>query len=315
LIFGVDDIFNELKPYYAREVQRGNLEIVAFAVLENNGIRLIPADGQSRGGGVNQSPNFELAIISSRQNFYDRMKFLEAQGFPRNRIIDGRVFKVPNLDFPRLLVEGVAYGIIERIFWHDTCIYPKVLKMWGLSLNLGIKSYITDARITGGRSSNASISVGNFSSVSIEETFEFHDGGHDPGYGHHYEYVGTYSVQFFDWKIPQDIFKNIPQKRLQILIGSDVWIGQGCTLKCTNPDKPLIIGDGAVIASDSVVVKNVPPYAIVGGNPAQFIKYRFPPYIIRALLRIKWWDWDINKIHDNFKYFNDIERFVALHDR
>ena len=86
-------------------------------------------------------------------------------------------------------------------------------------------------------------------------------------------------------------------------------------MKCTNPDKPLIIGDGAVIASDSVVVKNVPPYAIVGGNPAQFIKYRFPPYIIRALLRIKWWDWDINKIHDNFKYFNDIERFVALHDR
>ena len=52
LIFGVDDSFNALKPYYAREVQRGNLDIVAFAVLENNGIRLVPADGQSRGGGL-----------------------------------------------------------------------------------------------------------------------------------------------------------------------------------------------------------------------------------------------------------------------
>ena len=51
LIFGVDDIFNELKPYYAREVHRGNLEIVAYAVLENGRVTLIPADEKSRGGG------------------------------------------------------------------------------------------------------------------------------------------------------------------------------------------------------------------------------------------------------------------------
>ncbi|MBQ7199266.1 MAG: antibiotic acetyltransferase, partial [Selenomonadaceae bacterium] len=70
-----------------------------------------------------------------------------------------------------------------------------------------------------------------------------------------------------------------------------------------------------VIASDSVVVKNVPPYAIVGGNPAKFIKYRFDEKIIEALLRIKWWDWDIDKIHDNFKYFNRVEEFVEMHDK
>ena len=99
------------------------------------------------------------------------------------------------------------------------------------------------------------------------------------------------------------------------IIGNDVWIGRGCNLKCTNPTKPLVIGDGAVIASDSVVVKNVPPYAIVGGNPAQIIKYRFPPDVIEALLRIKWWDWSLDKIHDNFKYFNNIDKFISLHDR
>ena len=54
---------------------------------------------------------------------------------------------------------------------------------------------------------------------------------------------------------------------------------------------------------------------VVGGNPAKIIKYRFEPHIIEALQRIKWWDWSLDKIHDNFKYFNDIEKFIALHDK
>ena len=51
LIFGVDDLYPTLKPYYVREVQRGNLEIVAFAVLENNGIRFVTPQGNPVGGG------------------------------------------------------------------------------------------------------------------------------------------------------------------------------------------------------------------------------------------------------------------------
>ena len=101
----------------------------------------------------------------------------------------------------------------------------------------------------------------------------------------------------------------------KILIGNDVWSGHSCTFKCNNPKKPLIIGDGAVIASESVVVKNVPPYAIVGGNPAKIIKFRFSEDIIEALLRIKWWDWSLEKLRKNFKYFNDVERFTSLHDK
>ena len=54
LIFGVDDMFNELKPYYDREVQRGNLEIVAYAIFENNGIRIVTPEGK-RGGGISIS--------------------------------------------------------------------------------------------------------------------------------------------------------------------------------------------------------------------------------------------------------------------
>ena len=59
------------------------------------------------------------------------------------------------------------------------------------------------------------------------------------------------------------------------------------------------IGDGAVIAANSVVVKDVEPYTIVGGNPAKVIKKRFSDDIINNLLELKWWDWSNEKINEN----------------
>lgn len=56
------------------------------------------------------------------------------------------------------------------------------------------------------------------------------------------------------------------------------------------------IGHGAIIASQSVVTKDVPPYAVVGGNPATVIKYRFEQSVIAELLAIAWWDWPVDKI-------------------
>lgn len=77
------------------------------------------------------------------------------------------------------------------------------------------------------------------------------------------------------------------RRKGQILIGNDVWIGDGVTIL-----GGVRIGDGAVIAAESVITKDVPPYAVVGGNPAKIIKYRFPQEIIEKLLRIAWWNWD-----------------------
>ena len=304
LIFGVDDLFNELKPFYEVAIQRGDIDIIGYANLDKSGVKLYPARG-----GVDPR-HFEIVIVSSRQNFYDRMKILERSGVPRNNIIDGRVFKVPNLNFPRLLTEGIAYGTLEdknSVKWQFTFpnIYPRNFKIKNnfSILTIGKKSYITDSSIDG----RGTISVGNFCGISTEIKFNLGLNNF-----HYYDKISSYDMSMWDWNVPQEFYKIINQCR--ILIGSDVWIGRGCILKCTNPVKPLIIGDGAVIASDSVVVKNVPPYAIVGGNPAQVIKYRFDEKIIESLLRIKWWDWDIDKIHDNFKYFNQIEKFVEMHD-
>ena len=305
LIFGVDDMFNELKPFYDAEVQRGNLEIVAFAVLEQNGIRFVTPQGRP-GGGVNNPLNFELAIISSRNDFYQRMKFLEAQGVPRNRIIDGKVFKVPNLDFPRLIKDGIAYGIFDKTFFSDaTCnIYTRIYVGQGVAVKLGTKSYIGNTCIEG----NGLIDTGKFSALSWSLRFNMGQNG-----DHNYQNVSNYALTYLDWQFPQEFLP--PQGTCKILIGNDVWIGRGCNLKCSNPNKPLVIGDGAVVASDSVVVKNVPPYAIVGGNPAKIIKFRFSEDVIESLLRIKWWDWSLDKIHDNFKYFNNINKFISLYDK
>ncbi|MGX1017698.1 virginiamycin A acetyltransferase [Pseudomonas sp. Y3 TE3536] len=74
-------------------------------------------------------------------------------------------------------------------------------------------------------------------------------------------------------------------------IGNDVWIGRDVTLRMG-----ITIGDGAVIAAGALVTKDVPPYAVVGGNPAKVLKYRFSEEIIAELLRLQWWNYDPSKI-------------------
>lgn len=78
-----------------------------------------------------------------------------------------------------------------------------------------------------------------------------------------------------------------------VTIGNDVWIGQGAFIK-----GGVKIGDGAVVAAHAVVVKDVPPYAIVGGVPAKVIRYRCDEATIKELLELKWWDYDLADFGD-----------------
>jgi virginiamycin A acetyltransferase len=83
----------------------------------------------------------------------------------------------------------------------------------------------------------------------------------------------------------QEVFKG------DTVIGNDVWIGYQSLIM-----PGVKIGDGAIIAARSVVTKDIPPYTIFGGNPARLLKQRFSDAIIKDLLAIAWWDWDIAKI-------------------
>jgi virginiamycin A acetyltransferase len=94
--------------------------------------------------------------------------------------------------------------------------------------------------------------------------------------------------------------KLYPQKG-DIIIGNDVWIGYNATIMAG-----VTIGDGAIIAANATVIKNVSPYSIVGGNPGIEIKKRFSEQTITKLLEIKWWDWGIEKITKNVQNLTDV---------
>ena len=85
-----------------------------------------------------------------------------------------------------------------------------------------------------------------------------------------------------------------PGKKGDTIIGNDVWIGMEAIIM-----PGVTIGDGAIIGSRSVVVNDVEPYTIVGGNPAKAIKKRFSEKEIKALIEIKWWNWEVEKIELN----------------
>lgn len=94
----------------------------------------------------------------------------------------------------------------------------------------------------------------------------------------------------------------------QVIIENDVWIGQNCLIM-----GGVTIHNGAVVGARSVVTKDVPPYAIVGGNPAKIIGYRFDEKTIECFLQIQWWYWDSEKIEEyRAEFEKEASDFVRL---
>jgi len=127
--------------------------------------------------------------------------------------------------------------------------------------------------------------IGKFCSIA-HHVIIFLGGNHRP------DWITTYPFSVF-FKEALHI-PGQPTTKGDVIIGNDVWIGEGATIM-----SGITIGNGSVIASKSVVTKNVPPYAIVGGNPAKIIKYRFDDETIAKIQATQWWNWKIDKILSN----------------
>jgi len=146
----------------------------------------------------------------------------------------------------------------------------------------------------------AEVHIGNFTSIGVGCLFH-------GASNHRYDRASTFP--FFElktWKsqVPCN-YSNGP-----ITIGHDVWLGQDVVILSGKT-----IGNGAVVAANSVVVRDIAPYAIYGGNPVSLITYRFNRAQIDALERIAWWNWSDELIIERMPYFDGpVEIFIEMFD-
>lgn len=102
-----------------------------------------------------------------------------------------------------------------------------------------------------------------------------------------------FNIMGHGWEEMTPTLEELPFKG-DTVVGNDVWIGQNVTVM-----PGVHIGNGVIIAANSVVTKDIPAYHIAGGNPIRLIRKRFDDDLIRCLSEIKWWDWPVKKICEN----------------
>lgn len=118
------------------------------------------------------------------------------------------------------------------------------------------------------------------------------------GGNHRLDWISTYPFNMLEEEFPEaKMITGHPTTKGDVKIGNDVWIGQNAVVM-----SGITIGNGAVIAANSVVTKNIKDYEVWGGNPAKFIKKRFSDSEIEKLLQIQWWDWELDKIKSKVNY-------------
>jgi acetyltransferase-like isoleucine patch superfamily enzyme len=150
---------------------------------------------------------------------------------------------------------------------------------------------------------DTTLKIGNYTSIADDVIILL-------GGNHRLDWGSTYPFSEFwdDWPTAVDI-EGTSKSKGDVVIGSDVWIGNGVLIL-----SGVTIGDGAAIAARAVVTRDVPPYAIVGGNPAKLIKMRFSAEIVESLLRLQWWNWSKSKISKNVHIIssNNIKGLLEL---
>ena len=138
--------------------------------------------------------------------------------------------------------------------------------------------------------------IGKFCSIACDAKFIFNCANHT------LKSLSTYTFPLFfeEWDLPKSEVATAWDNKGDIVIGNDVWIGYDAVIMAG-----VTIGDGAIIGTRAVVVKDVEPYSIVGGIPAKEIRKRFSPDIIARLRKLQWWNWPPEKIQSIIQYIQN----------
>jgi acetyltransferase-like isoleucine patch superfamily enzyme len=162
--------------------------------------------------------------------------------------------------------------------------------------SIGKYSYGEPRVLTWGE--KATLKVGKYCSIAEDVTIVL-------GGEHKTDWITTFPF----WVTFEDFYNSPtpPGTKGDVIIGNDVWIGINATIL-----SGVTIGDGAVIGANSLVTQNVEPYTVIVGNPAKLIRKRFDQQTIDELLKIKWWDWDYQRIKENMPLLlsNRVSEFI-----
>lgn len=137
--------------------------------------------------------------------------------------------------------------------------------------------------------SKVKLVIGKFCAIASETRFVMTG-------DHKLDAISTYPFPIFGhgWESAFNVY-DLPVKG-DIVVGHDVWFGYDSLVM-----NGVTIGNGAIIAARAVVVKDVPAYSIVAGNPAKVVKMRFDEKTVARLQKIAWWEWSIEKINKHLK--------------
>lgn len=162
---------------------------------------------------------------------------------------------------------------------------------------LNSMSYIISADLHYNSCVKSNILIGKYTMIAHDVVFEI-------GQNHALHEVTAYPFDHV-LKMENMFLHRAPFNQQQLIIGNDVWIGSGVRFV-----KAVKVGNGAIIGGGAVVTKDVPPYAIVGGNPARILRYRFDAATIQKLQYIKWWNWPLAVIRERYGLLKDPAEFV-----
>ena len=244
---------------------------------------------------------YDYIIICSSKYKNEILNEIIQKGISTEKVIFGELFLEKGFDFSTYKENKWLNNQIinNRVVCDSFEDKNRIYKGKSIELYLGRKSYSAEMIFENTDPPTKMImNVGNYTSISWNVTIEI-----GLNADHDYHRVTNYGMTHLGKNI--EVVDEGTDKECFLDNGSDVWIGRGSRIK-----SGIKIGDGAVVAANSYVVSDVPDYAIVGGNPARLVKYRFDDQTIADFKRIKWWLMPEKELLKYRELFDDPSMFI-----